>query len=147
MNRKRISLLLVIAAIVAIAGGYAYSRTKSKVNMTSQLTSEAPVMEKGDALVDIKTSVGDIRVRLFGDTPAHRDNFLKLVKEKYYDGVLFHRVINEFMVQTGIPSRRTRRPTPVSEREALTTPLRRKSYIPSISTTVAHLPPRARETR
>lgn len=103
MNRKRISLLLVIAAIVAIAGGYTYSRTKSKVNMTSQLTSEAPVMEKGDALVDIKTSVGDIRVRLFGDTPAHRNNFLKLVKEKYYDGVLFHRVINEFMVQTGDP--------------------------------------------
>ncbi|MDE6361287.1 MAG: peptidylprolyl isomerase [Muribaculaceae bacterium] len=71
--------------------------------MTSQITSEAPVIEKGDALVDIKTSVGDIRVRLFGDTPAHRDNFLKLVKEKYYDGVLFHRVINEFMVQTGDP--------------------------------------------
>lgn len=103
MNRKRISLLLVIAAVVALAGGYAYSRTKSKVIMTSQLTSEAPVIEKGDALVDIKTSVGDIRVRLFGDTPAHRDNFLKLVKEKYYDGVLFHRVINEFMVQTGDP--------------------------------------------
>ena len=103
MNRKRISLLLVIAAVVALAGGYAYSITKSKVNMTSQITSEAPVIEKGDALVDIKTSVGDIRVRLFGDTPAHRDNFLKLVKEKYYDGVLFHRVINEFMVQTGDP--------------------------------------------
>ncbi len=104
MNRKRISLLLVIAAVVALAGGYAYSRTKSKVIMTSQLTSEAPVIEKGDALVDIKTSVGDIRVHLFGDTPAHRDNFLKLVKEKYYDGVLFHRVINEFMVQTADPA-------------------------------------------
>lgn len=91
------------AIAVAIIGGYAYSRTKSKVIMTSQLTSEAPVMEKGDALVDIKTSLGDIRIRLFGDTPAHRDNFLKLVKEKYYDGVLFHRVINEFMIQTGDP--------------------------------------------
>jgi len=91
------------AVVVAIIGGYAYSRTKSKVIMTSQLTSEAPVMEKGDALVDIKTSLGDIRIRLFGDTPAHRDNFLKLVKEKYYDGVLFHRVINEFMIQTGDP--------------------------------------------
>ena len=103
MNRKRISLLLLTLAIAAMVGGYVYSRTKSKVTMTSQLTSEAPVIEKGDALVDIKTSVGDIRVRLFGDTPLHRDNFLKLVKEKYYDGVLFHRVINEFMVQTGDP--------------------------------------------
>lgn len=103
MNRKRISLFLLAVAITAMVGGYVYSRTKSKVTMTSQLTSEAPVMEKGDALVDIKTSVGDIRVRLFGDTPAHRDNFLKLVKEKYYDGVLFHRVIDQFMVQTGDP--------------------------------------------
>lgn len=103
MNRKHVCLLLLIAAVAAIAGGYAYSKTKSKINMTSQLTSEAPVFETGDALVDIKTSLGDIRVRLFGDTPAHRDNFLKLVKEKYYDGVLFHRVIDGFMVQTGDP--------------------------------------------
>ena len=56
-----------------------------------------------DAFVEIKTSEGDIKVRLFGDTPKHRDNFLKLVKEGYYDNVLFHRVINEFMVQTGDP--------------------------------------------
>ncbi len=103
MTRKRLIISLLTAIAVVLVGGYAYSRTKSKVIMTSQLTSEAPVIEKGDALVDIKTSLGDIRIRLFGDTPIHRDNFLKLVKEKYYDGVLFHRVINEFMVQTGDP--------------------------------------------
>ena len=57
----------------------------------------------GDALVDIKTSVGDIRIRLYGATPKHRDNFLKLVNEKFYDNVLFHRVINQFMIQTGDP--------------------------------------------
>ena len=57
----------------------------------------------GDALVDIKTSVGDIRIRLYGATPKHRDNFLKLVNEKFYDDVLFHRVINQFMIQTGDP--------------------------------------------
>lgn len=56
-----------------------------------------------DVLVDIKTTVGDIRVRLFGDTPRHRDNFVKLVNEGFYNGVLFHRVINEFMIQTGDP--------------------------------------------
>lgn len=107
MTKQRFSLLLLAVAVVAMLGGYAYSRSKSKVVMTSQITSQAPVIEKGDALVDIKTSVGDIRVRLFGDTPAHRDNFLKLVKDKYYDGVLFHRVINEFMVQTGDPESKT----------------------------------------
>ena len=50
-----------------------------------------------------KTSLGDIVIKLYNDTPAHRDNMLKLVKEGYYDGVLFHRVIKDFMVQAGDP--------------------------------------------
>lgn len=54
-------------------------------------------------VVEIKTTMGDIIVKLYDDTPLHRDNFLKLVKDGYYDGVLFHRVINKFMVQTGDP--------------------------------------------
>ena len=58
-------------------------------------------------VVDIRTSLGDIRVRLYDDTPKHRDNFLKLVREGFYDGVLFHRVIKDFMIQTGDPSSRT----------------------------------------
>lgn len=103
MNLKRITLLVLLLVIAGGAGMWVYSRSKSKVTMTSPVTNEAPQMQQGDALVDIKTSVGDIRVRLFGDTPAHRDNFLRLVKEKFYNGVLFHRVINEFMVQTGDP--------------------------------------------
>ena len=56
-----------------------------------------------DAFVTLKTSLGDITLRLYGDTPKHKENFLKLVREGFYDGVLFHRVINEFMVQTGDP--------------------------------------------
>lgn len=58
-------------------------------------------------IVDIKTTLGDIKVLLYDDTPIHRDNFLKLVGEKYYDGVLFHRVIKDFMVQTGDPNSKT----------------------------------------
>ncbi len=54
-------------------------------------------------VVDIKTTAGDIKVKLYDDTPRHRDNFLKLVNEGYYDGVLFHRVIKDFMIQTGDP--------------------------------------------
>lgn len=52
-------------------------------------------------VVEIKTSLGNIKVRLYDDTPAHRDNFLKLANEGAYDGVIFHRVIKDFMVQTG----------------------------------------------
>lgn len=51
----------------------------------------------------IKTSLGDIKIKLYNDTPLHRDNFIKLVNENYYDGVLFHRVIKNFMVQAGDP--------------------------------------------
>lgn len=57
-----------------------------------------------DALVEIKTSMGDIVVELYNDTPLHRDNFLKLVGEGFYEGVLFHRVIDSFMIQAGDPT-------------------------------------------
>lgn len=59
--------------------------------------------DSADVLVDISTTLGEVRVRLFGDTPKHRDNFVKLVNEGYYNGVLFHRVISDFMIQTGDP--------------------------------------------
>lgn len=53
--------------------------------------------------VKIQTTLGDIIVRLYDETPMHRDNFVKLVKEGYYDGTLFHRVIKDFMIQGGDP--------------------------------------------
>lgn len=61
-------------------------------------------------VVDIRTSLGDIKVRLYDDTPQHRDNFLKLVKDGFYDGIIFHRVISGFMVQAGDPESRDARP-------------------------------------
>ena len=66
-----------------------------------------PNYDPSDALVEFKTTMGDIVVELYNDTPLHRDNFLKLVKEGYYDGVLFHRVIDSFMIQTGDPDSKT----------------------------------------
>lgn len=55
----------------------------------------------------ISTSMGDIKVRLYDETPIHRDNFIKLVKSGFYDGISFHRVINNFMIQAGDPATRT----------------------------------------
>lgn len=57
-------------------------------------------------IVKITTTEGDIIVRLYDETPLHRDNFLKLAKEGYYDNVLFHRVIKNFMIQCGDPESR-----------------------------------------
>ena len=53
--------------------------------------------------VRIQTTLGDIIARLYDETPQHRDNFVKLAKEGYYDGTLFHRVIKDFMIQGGDP--------------------------------------------
>lgn len=54
--------------------------------------------------VMLHTSMGDMEIELFNDTPIHRDNFLKLVNEHYYDSLLFHRVISQFMIQCGDPN-------------------------------------------
>ena len=55
------------------------------------------------ANIKITTTMGDITVRLYDETPLHRDNFVKLASEGYYDNVLFHRVIENFMIQGGDP--------------------------------------------
>ena len=62
-------------------------------------------LRKNDLQKDVllQTTKGDIRLRLFEETPLHRSNFLKLVKQGYYDGILFHRVISQFMIQAGDP--------------------------------------------
>ena len=56
-----------------------------------------------EPVFDIITSMGVIKVKLYSGTPKHRENFAKLALEKYYDGTLFHRVINGFMIQGGDP--------------------------------------------
>ena len=59
-------------------------------------------------IVRIETTAGVIRVELSDETPRHRDNFLRLVREGYYDGLLFHRDVKDFMIQSGDPDSRVR---------------------------------------
>ncbi len=56
--------------------------------------------------IELVTTEGTIILRLYDETPLHRDNFLKLVKSGYYDSILFHRVIRDFMIQAGDPESR-----------------------------------------
>jgi cyclophilin family peptidyl-prolyl cis-trans isomerase len=54
-----------------------------------------------ETMVVVSTEFGDIKLKLFNETPVHRDNFLKLIKEQKYDSSIFHRIIPEFMIQGG----------------------------------------------
>lgn len=61
--------------------------------------------------ITLVTTEGNISIRLYDETPQHRDNFVRLCQEGYYDGTLFHRVIRDFMIQGGDPDSRTATPT------------------------------------
>ena len=69
--------------------------------------------KKGPTKVLIETTAGNITVILFDDTPKHKANFIKLVNEHYYDGLLFHRVIQNFMMQAGDPDSKNAAPAKV----------------------------------
>ena len=93
MNKRTLIFRYAAIALVLLAAcaGYVYAQSNSKKNM------------KTTPQVRISTNYGDIVVRLYDETPEHRDNFLKLAREGYFDGTLFHRVIKDFMIQGGDP--------------------------------------------
>lgn len=87
---KKVILLLTVAACCIMAC------TGNQQKRTNMETDNA-------TLVRLETTLGNITVKLYNETPKHRDNFIKLVKEGVYDSLLFHRVIKNFMVQAGDP--------------------------------------------
>lgn len=86
----------------------------------------------------IKTTEGDIVIRLYDETPRHRDNFLKLAKNGYFNGTLFHRVIKDFMIQGGDPDSKNARKGKYWEPADQTIPFRQSSFTHDIFTSVAH---------
>jgi cyclophilin family peptidyl-prolyl cis-trans isomerase len=89
-------LALIALSFIMISGVY------SQVKTTKPVTKPKTTAVSG-RLVEIKTDLGTMVVKLYDSTPLHRDNFIKLVKQKFYDSLLFHRVIEGFMIQGGDP--------------------------------------------
>lgn len=91
MKKSFISFIL-IACCIACTGNH---------KKTSYMAQE------NETLVRLETTMGDITVKLYEETPKHKENFLKLAKEGTYDSTLFHRVIKNFMIQAGDPLSKT----------------------------------------
>jgi len=66
--------------------------------------------QKKDYVVTFKTEFGDMVAILYDETPKHKENFIKLAKEHYYDSLLFHRIIAGFMIQSGDPNSKKAKP-------------------------------------
>ena len=91
---KTIGLFVLSLVLAVVCAGCTFSPLKNKTNQT-----DTDKMESTTPQVRISTNYGDIVVRLYDETPEHRDNFLKLAREGYYDGTLLHLVIKDFMIQ------------------------------------------------
>lgn len=109
MKTRIITLLLIAPLLIASCGN-----NQSKKKETQEQTKEeikdmetnlafSPDSLPEEPIFEIVTSEGVITVLLYKDTPLHRDNFVKLASERFYDNILFHRVINGFMIQVGDP--------------------------------------------
>lgn len=103
---KRIFLLTILA--MSLFSAVAAQQDTAVASESSQAMTDT--VKQHDAIVEIETTEGPIKVLLYGDTPAHQSNFLKLAEEGFYDGVLFHRVIKDFMIQTGDPESKNATP-------------------------------------
>jgi cyclophilin family peptidyl-prolyl cis-trans isomerase len=107
--KNLLSAFVMLLAVAACNTGEAKSIANETKNMESDNKTTNPV-DTNDVKVLVKTTLGDFTILLYGDTPNHRDNFVELVNDGTYEGLLFHRVIDQFMVQAGDPDSKTAAP-------------------------------------
>ena len=103
------TIILMITALMAMQIASAQNKNKKK-DAQQQVVAEQQVKQNNNTMILLETTMGNIKMELFDDTPVHTNNFKKLVEQGFYDGVLFHRVIEGFMIQTGDPESKTAKP-------------------------------------
>ena len=102
-------LSLMFAAAIIIAGCKGGNQEPKPQKPAEPAKVEAPALAfNPDSLAEepifnIETSMGTIKIKLYKETPLHRDNFVKLASKRFYDNILFHRIIKDFMIQVGDP--------------------------------------------
>ena len=106
--KKIVFIMLAVAAVFACRGRSVSQTAEEPAEEVIDTAKAVAAAKKLPAspVFDIVTNMGTIKVRLYADTPRHRDNFEKLAIAGYYDSLLFHRVINGFMIQGGDPNTR-----------------------------------------
>lgn len=118
MKSKIFALILIVSLAAASCGNRNTQKTSSDGTAAPEATAETtentktmdsnlafdPASLPEEPIFEIHTTEGTITILLYADTPLHRDNFVKLASQHYYDSVLFHRVIYNFMIQTGDPN-------------------------------------------
>ena len=92
------------------SGEYTVTLRAMKGNKVNEFKSDIEVNAPNTCLVEISTDYGKMLIQLYDETPLHRDNFLKLAEEGFYDDLIFHRVIDGFMIQGGDPGSRNALP-------------------------------------
>ena len=95
---KRILTTLLVVLSIGLIATSCGNRKKADQNNTDMAETQMHEPE-----FNIVTNFGTMKIKLYNKTPKHKENFIKLVNEKYYDGIRFHRVIEGFMIQTGDP--------------------------------------------
>ena len=93
-----------------LSGKYTVELKAFKNNKSRSTTKEIVVDAPDACLVIVETSFGNMVIELFDETPLHRDNFIKLAESGFYDGLLFHRVMDGFMIQGGDPQSKDAKP-------------------------------------
>lgn len=93
-----------------LSGNYTITLKAKKGNKEHMTTQNIAIDAPHDCTVEMETTAGNVTIQLYDNTPKHRDNFIKLAETGYYDGLLFHRVINGFMIQGGDPDSKGAQP-------------------------------------
>lgn len=105
-----LAMVMLMTVACSMKSGSTSDENSSQQSTSTTTTTTAVNDNNNNPRVKLETSMGDIVIELYNDTPKHRDNFLKLAREGFYDGLLFHRVIKNFMIQGGDPESKNATP-------------------------------------